>query len=138
MVTIKNEIIDTLRATTFTYQPKEVRDYYSTRKMVYPLVAIDELDNIDKDKILDKTYYSELTYTIEVYNKDMVLDKTLVSKTDVAFTICKEIDEVLKNKYGLTRVSTPVKILLDDDNTVLRTILTYRCSIDNENQITYR
>ena len=138
MVSILNELIEELKNHKFSAGVKDVRDFYSSKKRQYPMIAIEEVSNMPNLQILGKEKFSNLAYRFEIYTRDMVIGSQAVTKRVAADMIAKELNDFLTSKYGMKRSAPPTRAPYGTDETILRSIMIYRGKIDNDTMIMYQ
>lgn len=138
MVTILDELIEKLKNHTFTIDIKDIRDPYSTKNPIYPMVTIEEITNRPFVQILDKELFSSIAYRFEVYARDTSQDSKVYTKREVVNNIGNEIDDLIKKNYGFRRIGDPQILPYGGDNTIIRYIVTYGGKIDTTTMITYQ
>lgn len=138
MVTITDEIIETLKSHTFSLTVKDVREPYATKKPVYPMIVVEEITNRPDVQIRAEEILSTIAYRFEIYARDLSENGEVYTKRQVNTTLGKELDEVLRKTYGLKRIGDPVNLPDVTDGTILRYVVTYGGMIDNRTMIIYQ
>lgn len=138
MVNITDEIIEKLESHEFTIPVEDVRDMYSTKNPVYPMIAIDEINNSPYVQTLGKEKISDLSYRFEIYTRDKSVNGEALTKREIADTILVELDELLRTTYGFKRTPNISRLPYNTDGSVLRTIIMYSGKIDNDTMIMYQ
>lgn len=138
MVSILDEIIDKLKEATFTIPVKDVREPYTTKQPVYPMVTVEETRNSPYQQIHGKVLYTNLNYRFEIYGRDTSVESVPTSKRKVVTTIANEIDQIMRETYGMRLVGDPQMLPYSTDNTIVRYIMTYGGIIRNDTQYIYQ
>lgn len=138
MVSIREELIEALKTHKFTIPVKDVRDVYSTKNPVYPMITVDEVVNIPWIQIHAVERLSTISYKFDVYARDMSYQKTVYTKRKITEIIGNELDEFLRTTYGLKRAINPTSLPYSEDGSIIRYTVTYSGTIDNETMIIYQ
>lgn len=138
MVTILDEIISKLKEHDFTIPVKDVREQYSTKDPVYPMITVDEIVNQPTLQITGVEKYSRIDYRFDIYARDASKDGELYTKRQVASMIGSELDEIMRTTYGMKRVGNPIMLPYSEDGSIIRYPLTYTGNIDNKTMIIYQ
>lgn len=138
MVSILDEIIQKIKDSTFTVPFKDVREPYSTKQPVYPMITVEEVTNTPQQQINGKTIRSNLHYRFEIYGRDVSVNETLMKKREVVTTLGNELDTIMRETYGMKMIGTYQILPYTSDNSILRYIVTYGGIIDNETMIIYQ
>lgn len=137
VVTILDEIIEKLKSHIFSIPVKDVRDPYSSKTPVYPMIVVEETRNIPDSQLHGELIRTKLDYKFEIYGRDTTSDGEVISKRQVVTSIFKELDEIMRETYGM-KVNVSPTILAATDKTVVRHITTYSGIIDNKTMIIYQ
>ena len=138
MVTILDEIIDKIKSETFSIPFKDVREPYSTKSPVYPMITVEETRNDPQQQICGQIIRTNLNYRFEIYGRDTSVKSQLVSKRKVVTTLGNELDKIMRETYGMKLVGSPQILPYGTDNSILRYIVTYGGIIDNNTMIIYQ
>lgn len=138
MVTILDELIEYLNGYGFQIEIKDVREFYSSKQPVYPMITVEETRNSTSQQLQGVELFSRLHYTFEIYTKSMDIDDVMKTPRQVGTEILFDLDSCVKERWGLKRVGSPTQIPYNSDNTIFRTVVTYGCKIDNKNMIIYQ
>lgn len=138
MVNISDEIIQKLKDHTFSIPLKDVREPYSTKSPVYPMITVEELPGSTLLQLHGEEILSTLGVRFEIYARDMSHDGEVYTKNQIVSKLGKELDELIRTTYGLKRVGDAVKLPYSSDGSILRYILTYTGKIDNRTMIIYQ
>lgn len=138
MVTITDELIETLKSHKFSLTVKDVREPYATKKPVYPMIVVEEITNRPNVQIHGEEILSKIAYRFEIYARDLSENGEVYTKRQVNTILGKELDQVLKETYGLKRIGDPVNLPDVADGTILRYVVTYGGVIDNRTMIIYQ
>lgn len=138
MVTIIDEIIETLKSHTFSLTVKDVREPYSTKKPVYPMIVVEEITNDPNVQIHGEEILSTIAYRFEIYARDLSENGEVYTKRQVNRILGTELDELLKKTYGLKRIGSSVNLPDVTDGTIFRYVVTYGGIIDNRTMIIYQ
>nr|DAS58831.1 MAG TPA: hypothetical protein [Caudoviricetes sp.] len=138
MVSILDEIIQKIKDSTFTVPFKDVREPYSTKQPVYPMITVEEVTNTPQQQINGKIIRSNLHYRFEIYGRDVSVNETLMKKREVVTTLGNELDTIMRETYGMKMIGTYQILPYASDNSILRYIVTYGGIIDNETMIIYQ
>ena len=138
MVSILDEIIEKLKETTFTIALKDVREPYTTKKPVYPMVTVEETRNTPWQQTHGKVKFTNLNYRFEIYGRDASVNSELMSKRKVVTAIGNEIDKIMREAYGMKLIGDPQLLPYSSDNSIVRYILTYGGIIDNDTMYIYQ
>lgn len=138
MVSILDEIIQKIKDSTFTVPFKDVREPYSTKQPVYPMITVEEVTNTPQQQINGKIIRSSLHYRFEIYGRDVSVNETLMKKREVVTTLGNELDTIMRETYGMKMIGTYQILPYTSDNSILRYIVTYGGIIDNETMIIYQ
>lgn len=138
MVSILDEIIQKIKDSTFTVPFKDVREPYSTKQPVYPMITVEEVTNTPQQQINGKIIRSNLHYRFEIYGRDVSVNETLMKKREVVTTLGNELDTIMRETYGMKMIGTYQILPYTSDNSILRYIVTYGGIIDNETMIIYQ
>lgn len=138
MVSILDEIIQKIKDSTFTVPFKDVREPYSTKQPVYPMITVEEVTNTPQQQINGKIIRSNLHYRFEIYGRDVSVNETLMKKRKLVTTLGNELDTIMRETYGMKMIGTYQILPYTSDNSILRYIVTYGGIIDNETMIIYQ
>lgn len=138
MVTILEEIIQKLKDNQFSITVKDVREPFSTKTPVYPMITIDEVTNRPYIQMLGIELFSSIAYRFEIYARDISQDGNVYTKRQIVNALGKEIDDLVKKNYGFIRIGDPQILPYTSDNTIIRYIVTYGGKIDTTTMITYQ
>ena len=138
MVSILDEIIQKIKDSTFTVPFKDVREPYSTKQPVYPMITVEEVTNTPQQQINGKIIRSNLHYRFEIYGRDVSVNETLMKKRKLVTTWGNELDTIMIETYGMKMIGTYQILPYASDNSILRYIVTYGGIIDNETMIIYQ
>ena len=138
MVSILDEIIGTLKDSSFTIPFQDIREPYSTKKPVYPMITVEETRNSPQQQILGRIIRSRLNYRFEIYARDMTFNSQLMGKREVITLLGNELDTIMRGMYGMKMVGDPQILPYTSDKSILRYIVTYGGIIDNETMIIYQ
>lgn len=138
MVSILDEIIQKIKDSTFTVPFKDVREPYSTKQPVYPMITVEEVTNTPQQQINGKIIRSNLHYRFEIYGRDVSVNETLMKKREAVTTLGNELDTIMRETYGMKMIGTYQILPYASDNSILRYIVTYGGIIDNETMIIYQ
>ncbi len=138
MVTILDEIISTLKTHSFKIEIKDIREPFSTKQPVYPMIVVYESTNLPKQQICGVVNFTTLAYRFEIYARDMSINSGLVSKRQVATSIADEIDDIMRTKYGMKRSMSPQILPYTQDGSVIRYIFEYKGILDNKYDVLYQ
>ena len=138
MVSILDEIIQKIKDSTFTVPFKDVREPYSTKQPVYPMITVEEVTNTPQQQINGKIIRSNLHYRFEIYGRDVSVNETLMKKRKLVTTLGNELDTIMRETYGMKMIGTYQILPYTSDNSILRYIVAYGGIIDNETMIIYQ
>lgn len=138
MVSILDEIIQKIKDSTFTVPFKDVREPYSTKQPVYPMITVEEVTNTPQQQINGKIIRSNLHYRFEIYGRDVSVNEALMKKRKLVTTLGNELDTIMRETYGMKMIGTYQILPYTSDNSILRYIVTYGGIIDNETMIIYQ
>lgn len=138
MVTILDEIIEKIKSEEISIPFKDVRDPYSTKSPVYPMITVEEIRNSPEQQINGKIIRTTLNYRFEIYGRDTSVSSEVMNKRKVVTTLGNEIDKIMRETYGMKMVGDPQILPYSTDNSILRYIVTYGGIIDNETMIIYQ
>lgn len=138
MVTILDEIIEKIKSQTFSIPFKDVREPYSTKSPVYPMITVEEIRNSPDQQINGQIIRSNLNYRFEIYGRDTSVDSQLMSKRKVVTTLGQELDKIMRETYGMKMIGDYQILPYSTDNSILRYIVTYGGVIDNKTMIIYQ
>lgn len=138
MINITDEIIQTLKEVEFPFPIKDVRHAYDNRKPTHPMIIVYEVENSTLQMIHGKEIYSTLAYRIECVSTDNVFDGKVVSRREIVTSILQEVDKAMGIIYGFKRIGTPQMMPNMDDQTIMRSIATYRGNVNNETGYIYQ
>lgn len=138
MVSILDEIIQKIKDSTFTVPFKDVREPYSTKQPVYPMITVEEVTNTPQQQINGKIIRSNLHYRFEIYGRDVSVNETLMKKRKLVTTLGNELDTIMRETYGMKMIGTYQILPYTSDNSILRYIVTYGGIIDNETMVIYQ
>lgn len=138
MVTITDEIIEKLKSNEFSIPVKDVRDTYSTKSPVYPMITVEEIFNRPVLQIHGEEIQSRLDYRFEIYGRDISLNGVLSTKREVVTTLGIELDELMRTTYGMKRSGSTTILPYSSDGSILRYIVTYSGIIDTRTMIIYQ
>ena len=133
MKNLVDDLITFLNTLTFSDTVKDIREAYSKKKPVYPMISVDEINNATRTALVGEERLSNLGYQIDVYSKDMYPR----SGRDICRGIVSIVDTNLQSQYGMKRVSY-VEIPDPNDTTVFRITLRYTCILDVKTDYMYR
>lgn len=138
MVSILDEIMEKLKNSTFTVSFKDIREPYSTKQPVYPMITVEEITNTPQQQINGKIIRTNLHYRFEIYGRDISHEGQLISKRKLVTTLGNELDTIMRETYGMKMIGTYQILPYASDNSILRYIVTYGGIIDNETMIIYQ
>lgn len=138
MVTILDEIIEKIKSEKFSIPFKDVRDPYSTKSPVYPMITVEEIKNSPEQQISGKIIRTSIAYRFEIYGRDSSVDSEVMNKRKVVTLLGDEIDKLMRETYGMKMVGSPLILPYSTDNSILRYIVTYGGIIDNTTMIIYQ
>lgn len=138
MVTILDEIIEKIKSQTFSIPFKDVREPYSTKSPVYPMITVEEIRNSPSQQINGQIIRSNLNYRFEIYGRDTSVESQLMSKRQVVTTLGQELDKIMRETYGMKMIGDYQILPYSTDNSILRYIVTYGGVIDNKTMIIYQ
>ncbi len=138
MVSILDEIIQKIKDSEFTVSYKDIREPYSTKEPVYPMITVEEVTNTPQQQINGKIIRTNLHYRFEIYGRDCSVDGKLMRKRKVVTTLGNELDTIMRETYGMKMIGTYQILPYTSDNSILRYIVTYGGIIDNETMIIYQ
>lgn len=132
MITIKNDLIELLKAHTYPMAGVKARDYYSTEKLSPPQISLLEIPSNEGIYLDGDPSIVRNTFQVEVYSKAMSVGGKLTPAPDAAMQLMIEADKVLTSKSGggLTMVGDPIQAPYATDNTVSRVVARYITYID--------
>lgn len=139
MVTIQDEVIQKIKEHSFIFALKDVREVYSTKSPVYPMITVEELPGATLLQLHGEEILSTIGVRFEIYTRDTATDDGKVhTRGQVATSIAEELDELIRTTYGLTRTGDVTRLPYSSDGSILRSILTYTGKIDNRTMIIYQ
>lgn len=138
MVSILDEIMEKIKNSTFTVSFKDIREPYSTKQPVYPMITVEEITNIPQQQINGKIIRTNLHYRFEIYGRDISHEGQLINKRKLVTTLGNELDTIMRETYGMKMIGTYQILPYASDNSILRYIVTYGGIIDNETMIIYQ
>lgn len=138
MVSILDEIMEKIKNSTFTVSFKDIREPYSTKQPVYPMITVEEITNTPQQQINGKIIRTNLHYRFEIYGRDISHEGQLISKRKLVTTLGNELDTIMRETYGMKMIGTYQILPYTSDNSILRYIVTYGGIIDNETMIIYQ
>lgn len=138
MVSILDEIIEYMKEYEFSVPIKDVRETYSPKSPVYPMVTVEETRNSPDLQLHGELIRSKLNYRFEIYGRDTSIGDTVLTKRQVVRKIGNDIDTIMRTKYGMKCISSPQILPYTTDNSVLRYIITYTGVIDTRTMIIYQ
>lgn len=138
MVSILDEIMEKIKNSTFTVSFKDIREPYSTKQPVYPMITVEEITNTPQQQINGKIIRTNLHYRFEIYGRDISHEGQLISKRKLVTTLGNELDTIMRETYGMKMIGTYQILPYASDNSILRYIVTYGGIIDNETMIIYQ
>lgn len=139
MILIGDNIIATLKTSTFSIGFVTVRESYTGEAPACPELAIDEVptNGPQKGYAGNQPRILRNIITIEAYAKNMIVNGKPISKKKAAMQLLIEADKILNETYGLTMAGTP-QAAPYSDSTVFRAVATYTVYIDSQTNILYR
>lgn len=138
MVSILDEIMEKIKNSTFTVPFKDIREPYSTKQPVYPMITVEEITNTPQQQINGKIIRTNLHYRFEIYGRDISHEGRLINKRKLVTTLGNELDTIMRETYGMKMIGTYQILPYASDNSILRYIVTYGGIIDNETMIIYQ
>lgn len=138
MVSILDEIMEKIKNSTFTVSFKDIREPYSTKQPVYPMITVEEITNVPQQQIKGKIIRTNLHYRFEIYGRDISHEGQLINKRKLVTTLGNELDTIMRETYGMKMIGTYQILPYASDNSILRYIVTYGGIIDNETMIIYQ
>lgn len=138
MVSILDEIMEKIKNSTFTVSFKDIREPYSTKQPVYPMITVEEITNVPQQQINGKIIRTNLHYRFEIYGRDISHEGQLINKRKLVTTLGNELDTIMRETYGMKMIGTYQILPYASDNSILRYIVTYGGIIDNETMIIYQ
>lgn len=138
MVSILDEIMEKIKNSTFTVSFKDIREPYSTKQPVYPMITVEEITNTPQQQINGKIIRTNLHYRFEIYGRDISHEGQLINKRKLVTTLGNELDTIMRETYGMKMIGTYQILPYASDNSILRYIVTYGGIIDNETMIIYQ
>ena len=138
MVSILDEIMEKIKNSTFTVPFKDIREHYSTKQPVYPMITVEEITNTPQQQINGKIIRTNLHYRFEIYGRDISHEGQLINKRKLVTTLGNELDTIMRETYGMKMIGTYQILPYASDNSILRYIVTYAGIIDNETMIIYQ
>ena len=138
MVSIQDEVIQKIKNHEFSFPLKDVREIYSTKDPVYPMIAVEELPGATLLQLHGEEIWSTIGMRFEIYTRDASKEGIVYKKGQVADKIAIELDQLIRTTYGLKRTGDVTKLPYSSDGSVLRSILTYTGKIDNRTMIIYQ
>lgn len=138
MVSILDEIMEKIKNSTFTVSFKDIREPYSTKQPVYPMITVEEITNTPQQQINGKIIRTNLHYRFEIYGRDISHEGQLINKRKLVTTLGNELDTIMRETYGMKMIGTYQILPYASDNSILRYIVTYGGVIDNETMIIYQ
>lgn len=138
MVTITDEVIQLLENHNFFIPIKDVREPYSTKDPVYPMIVVEEVVNKPTLQIHAKELLSRIDYRFDIYARDTSHEGIVYTKRDIVSKIGNELDELIRATYGMKRVNSPMILPYGADGSIIRYIITYSGIIDNKTMIIYQ
>ena len=116
MRSLLNDIVTTLQSTTFGIANVTVRTSYSQADKDYPLIIVQEIDNVAKNYAsVSGEQRSVLSYQIDIHTTNaMTTGDAVVNAVDAGRLLMTNIDDALDGAYKLRRRSiTPPASLTD-------------------------
>lgn len=138
MVTILDEIIEKLKSNSFSISVEDIREIYSPKNPVYPMITVEEVRNTPDLQIHGKIIRSNLNYRFEIYGRDMSVNSQVMNKRKVVTTLGNELDKIMREVYGMKMIGNYQILPYGKDNSILRYIVTYGGVIDNKTMIIYQ
>ncbi len=138
MVELTDEIIEKLKSHVFPIPIKDVREPFSTKEPVYPMITVNNMRNSTKLQLQGEEIWSRQSYRFEIYARDTAHEGKVYTKRQVSSMIGNELDKLIRTTYGLRRVGEPVRLPYGSDGTIMRFILTYTGIVDNRTMIIYQ
>lgn len=115
-----------------------VRGVYDTRKPVYPIATVMQMDNSEAIRyttIDNVERVSVVPFQIDVYCR---ASNTGISAAQEAERYRMEIDLIMQSECGMRRTSAPPIIPHAPDNTVMRAIARYDCSLQLDTGVIFK
>ncbi|WP_312694116.1 hypothetical protein [Caproiciproducens sp.] len=137
MILIGSDIIESLKAHTFTIPKVTVKAAYSVASPTCPLLALDELPSNDGAYIDGMPCVVRNVLTLESYAKDTAVQGVATPKHDVAVQLIMEADALLNQQFGLTMVG-PIQAAPYSDSTIYRAAANYYVYIDTRTNTVFR
>ena len=106
MVSILDEIMEKIKNSTFTVSFKDIREPYSTKQPVYPMITVEEITNIPQQQINGKIIRTNLHYRFEIYGRDISHEGQLINKRKLVTTLGNELDTIMRETYGMKMIGT--------------------------------
>ena len=138
MVTVNDELIESIKKHGFALPVNDVREPYSTKTPVYPMITVNEFSNRPVIQIHGEEKLSSISLRFEIYCRDLSHDGKVYTKRQVCSILSRELDEFLRKTYGFKRVGDPVTLPFGNDGTICRYGITYTGLIDNKTMIIYQ
>ena len=138
MVTITDEIIEKLKSNNFSIKVEDVREPYSSKDPVYPMIIVEETRNTPYLQLHGELILSTINYRFEIYGRDISVDETLLSRRKVVTQLGNDLDSIMRETYGMKIVGTPQILRYGKDGSILRYIVTYGGIIDNKTMLIYQ
>lgn len=129
MILIGPEIIEALKAHTFTVPKVTVKAAFSVASPTCPLLALDELPSNDGAYIDGMPCVVRNVFTLESYAKDTVIQGVATPKHDASVQLIMEADALLNQRFGLTMIG-PIQAAPYTDTTIFRAVANYIAYID--------
>lgn len=139
MILIGDNIIATLKASTFTLGAVTVRESYTGETPHCPMLVIDEIptNGPAQGYAGNQPRIVRNIITVESYAKDMMISGKATTKKSAAIRLLIEADNILNETYGLTMAGTP-QAAPYSDSTIFRAVATYTVYIDIQTNTLYR
>lgn len=137
MVSILDELIDKLKSFEFSIPVKDVREPYSTKNPVYPMILVEEVRNSPEQQICGQIIRTNLAYKFDIYARDISVE-SLKTKREVLDILMGELDSIMRETYGMKQSGEYTTLPYTSDGSILRRIITYGGIIDNETKIIYQ
>ena len=126
MNSIYEHLIQTLNKHSFSI-PLHVYEAYSVQEPIYPVIVVDEVINREQVSVGRQERVTQLAYRFEIHCRDEWDEEAQapISRRQVAQRLGSELDRVVRDQLGLTRMGDPA-YLPAADQTVGRYVLTYQ------------
>jgi len=137
MTNLTEQLLTVLKANPFSYSPVISRSR-AIKAPKLPLITLTEISNIPRSMIVKIEFDSLITFQFDIFARDMILDGEVVLADTINETLALELNTVLTEQIGFTRVSSPLGNISNIDPSVKRYCVRYRVVYNNASGYCYR